>query len=398
MFYGSIFIMASEQSRTEQELKQLEKEQIKKDRHMSWKEHHRSSKKEVQEDKKQQQELQQLKQESEAFQGSESVSTEVHHTELKQVPEYVKDRTTFSFDQNQHPYSLFSEYHLSSGDVLDVLFQIKTWVAKDKFKIGVDNTLSIKFVHAPELNETQVVRPDGNISLPYVGDVYVVNKEVEELRQELMQSYNAILKNPELYVVVVDFSSAIKELKADLHTTDRGLSRLVKIRPDGYVTFPLIGDVFVAGKTVSDVNTTINQLYEVYLPGLRANLILEEHAGSFIYVLGQVQQPGAVKILKPVTVAESLALAGSYVQGANLGSVIVLRKHADKIVARRVNVSKELSLHSTGEILYLNADDVVYVPKTWIKSLAEVAQDISAIAFFRGWAISLDKPLEEVFN
>ncbi len=37
------------------------------------------------------------------------------------------------------------------------------------------------------------------------------------------------------------------------------------------------------------------------------------------------------------------------------------------------------------QVFYLKPNDIVYVPKTWIKSAAEVARDVSAITFFRGW-------------
>ena len=89
--------------------------------------------------------------------------------------------TTFPFDQEESPYDIFTEYLLAPGDVLDVLYQIKTWQEQDEFFLAVDHTVAVKFANLPELNEEQFVRPDGTISLPYIGQVYVVGKTVEQL-------------------------------------------------------------------------------------------------------------------------------------------------------------------------------------------------------------------------
>jgi polysaccharide biosynthesis/export protein len=71
--------------------------------------------------------------------------------------EVTMERTSFSFAQNEHPYDLFPAYRIVPGDVLDVLFQIRTWVKKEQFKLAIDHTINIKFIHAPELNESQRV-------------------------------------------------------------------------------------------------------------------------------------------------------------------------------------------------------------------------------------------------
>ena len=309
--------------------------------------------------------------------------------------EVYLERTTFSFDKEKYSYDLFPEYKLMPGDVLDVLYQISTWVKKESFKIGVDNIVAVKFVYNPELNEKQMVRPDGKISLPYIGEVYVLGKTVEELTKELRERYSKILQNPEIYVTVPEFRSAIKELKADLHTAPRGLSRLVTVRPDGYVTFPIVGDIFVANKTVPEVNKILNDLYEKMLPGVHCDLFLERHSGSLVYVVGEVKNPGAYKIIKPISILHALTLAGSYLPSANLKQVVVIRKHKDKMVARRINLEDILSLKKGSKLFYLQPDDILYIPKTKVAKTAEVMRAIADILFFRGWNLGLSWELHD---
>lgn len=62
--------------------------------------------------------------------------------------------------------------------------------------------LEFKFPYAPELSETQTVREDGMISLPFVGDVPAGGKAPDELRAELMTLYARELKKPEVLVLV----------------------------------------------------------------------------------------------------------------------------------------------------------------------------------------------------
>jgi polysaccharide biosynthesis/export protein len=301
-------------------------------------------------------------------------------------PEKPVELTTFSFDQGQAPYDVFSEYRIVPGDLLDVLFQVRTWTKRESFTIAMDHTVTVKFVYAPELNTTQQVRPDGTITLPYLGSLQVVEKRVDELAAELREKYKPILNIPEISVEVPEFLSGIKELKADLHTTSRGLSRLVTVRPDGYVTFPMVGDVMAAGRTVPEVSTELNAAYARYLPGLNCDLFLEKPAGQVLYVVGQVARPGGFELKRPITLLEAVSLAGGHLPGAQLSSVLVLRRHEGRMAAARVNLKHVLS-SGEGQMFVLRPDDIVYVPKTWLRSAAEVAKDLADMIFFRGWSL-----------
>jgi polysaccharide export outer membrane protein len=309
---------------------------------------------------------------------------------LKESEEILFQPTTFSFDQGTYPSQtgLFEDYRMVPGDVLDILFQIETWMKKDKFPILIDYTITVKFEHAPELNETQVVQPDGKISLPYLGGVYVANKTIPELTAELKGKYSKILRDPLIYITVPDFRARIKELKKDLHTASRGLSRLVTVRPDGYATFPLVGDVFVAKRTFPRVTEILNEKYNDFLPGLHVDLFLERHEGSVIYVLGQVANAGTYKIAKPTNILQAAAMAGGFLAGSNKTNIMVFRKHERKLFATKVNLKNILSRKADREYFYLKPDDVVYVTKRKLRKSAEIMTEIGNLIMFRGWSLS----------
>ncbi|MBF0517528.1 MAG: polysaccharide biosynthesis/export family protein [Nitrospirae bacterium] len=283
-------------------------------------------------------------------------------------------------------YDVFPEYRVMPGDILEVFYKVETGVTQN-FTIEIDYTVMVKFVNAPELNETQTVRPDGTITLPYIGKLYVLGKTTDDLTAELKQFYSKILKLPDLYILVPEFRSTLKEFKADLHTAPRGLSRLVTVRPDGVVTFPIVGDVFAAKQTLKEINVDLNSRYEKIIPGLHVNLFLEKQSGFLVYVFGEVRKPGAFPVIKPISLLEALALSESFLPTAKTGNIIVLRKTKDKIVATPIDLADILTTQKRTALMMLNPDDVVYVPKRTLSKMADIARDISDITFFRGWAL-----------
>ena len=58
------------------------------------------------------------------------------------------------------------------------------------------------------------------------------------------------------------------------------------------------------------------------------------------------------------------------------------------MVATRVNLEK-YPCRSTNDskFFFLQPNDIVYVPQTWISKAAEVARDIGNMIFFRGWGL-----------
>lgn len=68
--------------------------------------------------------------------------------------------------------------------------------------LGPGDVLEVKFLYTPELNVTQVVRPDGKIALQIVGEVTVQGKTPAQLKNHLLQLYSEQLKDPEIVILV----------------------------------------------------------------------------------------------------------------------------------------------------------------------------------------------------
>lgn len=68
--------------------------------------------------------------------------------------------------------------------------------------LGPGATLQIKYLRTPELNETQLVRPDGKISLPMLGDIDVDGLTPQQLRADLIKAYSGKLIEPDIRVLI----------------------------------------------------------------------------------------------------------------------------------------------------------------------------------------------------
>ena len=62
--------------------------------------------------------------------------------------------------------------------------------------------IKVAFTAAPELNQSQKIEPNGNVSLPLVGDVYAIGKTPAQLQTGLTQLYKSQLQNSEVIVTL----------------------------------------------------------------------------------------------------------------------------------------------------------------------------------------------------
>lgn len=76
-----------------------------------------------------------------------------------------------------------------------------------KYLINPGDELEIKFFYNPELNETIVVRPDGNISLQLIDEVRAAGLTPAELDEVLTTQYSSELKVPSVSVIVRTFTN-----------------------------------------------------------------------------------------------------------------------------------------------------------------------------------------------
>lgn len=76
------------------------------------------------------------------------------------------------------------------------------------YKIGVGDSLQVNVWKNPELSMGVVVRPDGKISLPLVGDVAAAGQTSTGLANLLSTSLNSFVRSPQVTVIVTNPASS----------------------------------------------------------------------------------------------------------------------------------------------------------------------------------------------
>jgi polysaccharide export outer membrane protein len=142
---------------------------------------------------------------------------------------------------------------------------------------------------------------------------------------------------------------------------DQQLSQSLQVRPDGKITLPLIGDVPAAGATPRELAGTLTERLKEYLTAPVVTVIVAEAVPPMIYVLGEVNTPGAQPLSTPVTVLQALSVAGGFKDFAKPNDIKILRKKPDgSIVTIKFNYKSAIA--STGAPMMLQAGDTVIVP------------------------------------
>ena len=148
------------------------------------------------------------------------------------------------------------------------------------------------------------------------------------------------------------------------------LSREVRVRPDGYLTVPLIGDLFVVGKTPRGLAAELAQQLGQFVTGPVVTVTLKESIVLRFFVVGEVGKPGEFPLLGRTTVMQAFALAGGFREYAKTDEVKILRQELQVVGGRArtqetvvaVNYKSLAQGQNLQQDLVLKPGDVIVVP------------------------------------
>ena len=107
---------------------------------------------------------------------------------------------------------------------------------------------------------------------------------------------------------------------------DEHLTKDVVVRPDGMVSFPLVGDVPAAGRTVEDLRLDLTKRLAKFIPNAHVSVAVTKLLSYRIYVLGRVLKPGEYMVGHHTDVLQALSLAGGLTPFAAENDIKVLRR------------------------------------------------------------------------
>jgi polysaccharide biosynthesis/export protein len=148
------------------------------------------------------------------------------------------------------------------------------------------------------------------------------------------------------------------------------LSRELRVRPDGYVSVPLLGDLFAVSKTPKRLAAEFAQALSQYVTNPVVTVTLGQSSILRFYVLGKVNKPGEFPLIGRTTVTQALALAGGFLDYAKPEEIKILRQELTVAQGRAkthelvvpVNYKAISQGQSLQQNIALKPGDVVMVP------------------------------------
>lgn len=180
---------------------------------------------------------------------------------------------------------------------------------------------------------------------------------VNEQKRALIQTFD------ELYVNVSSFNEESPDLISSGEirmggrtTTDYSLISY-QVDENGNIDMPLLGQVHVAGKTVDEVASEMQEELKSYFysPSVKVSFVNKN-----VTVIGEVSNPGRYFYSgENINIFQALGLAGDIEEYGNREKVVVVRERNGRIHKNSVDLTNKNLFIS--DFYYLKSGDVVYV-------------------------------------
>jgi polysaccharide biosynthesis/export protein len=146
----------------------------------------------------------------------------------------------------------------------------------------------------------------------------------------------------------------------------------------GEISYPLLGRLKVAGKTLPQTQEMIKVGLKKYLVDPQVE-VASSGGRNQVFVVGEVTNSGAISFTRPLKVTEAIAKAGWFNQYANRSNVLLVRRSADRFNVYKINVKETFQDGSIEPQLFLQPGDIVYVPTRKITTLSRLMFEIQNI-------------------
>jgi polysaccharide export outer membrane protein len=139
------------------------------------------------------------------------------------------------------------------------------------------------------------------------------------------------------------------------------LTKTVSVRPDGKITFPLVGDVQAAGRAPRQLTEDLTKLLGRFIKEPVVTVVVEEINNFKVFVLGEVSLQGALNLRRRTRLLEAIALAGGVSKFADKSDVLLLRFEDGKETRTRIDYRKVVSGEKSELNVFLKPGDTIIV-------------------------------------
>jgi len=246
------------------------------------------------------------------------------------------------------------------------------------YHVGCGDCLEVRVLQLTELGQEQSYRREvdgqGEIALPVLGEVSVAGLTCEQIRQTLVgQLQREYMRDPQVGVAVCQYASKVVEVQGAVGQPGR-----VYLRADAARLVDVLAQAGAVLETATQVElrrpgkalvatVPVRRLFaregHSVTPLVRAGDVVRVLGGlsGYVYVTGQVRQPGAKRLRQPFDLLQAVTCAGGVTPVADREKLRVIRRTEGGRARVMVVDLKKISKGEHPNIL-LSQNDTVIVP------------------------------------
>jgi protein involved in polysaccharide export with SLBB domain len=152
------------------------------------------------------------------------------------------------------------------------------------------------------------------------------------------------------------------------------LTRTVKVGPDGRIALPLIGQVMVADRSISELQQYLSAAYATQLVRPVVEITLKTAGPMKVWIDGEVKNPGVYDMPGDIDAYQAVVMAGGYLpSGKPQQAALIRRGPGGTRMMRVVDLRPR-----RGEVVALRRGDLIYVPRSTLGELATFFTQVKA--------------------
>lgn len=143
---------------------------------------------------------------------------------------------------------------------------------------------------------------------------------------------------------------------------DDAMTKQVTVLPDGMISFPLIGEVAAAGKTVTGLQKDLYKKIGHYVPDPDLSVEVQQVNSMLVYVIGRVNHPGRFAMNAKINVLQALAMAGGLNPFAKRNKIRIFRQAGENTKRFEFRYDDVSDGQNINQNIMLKRGDVIVVP------------------------------------
>lgn len=143
---------------------------------------------------------------------------------------------------------------------------------------------------------------------------------------------------------------------------EEGMQLEVVVRPDGGITYPLVGELQAGGLTAEALSAELVEKLKRYIPQPNVTVSVLRPVSNKIYVIGKVNRPGEFTATGYMDVLQALTMAGGLTPYADSDDIKIIRRTETGNKMKLFDYDDVISGDRLDMNIILQAGDTVVVP------------------------------------